>query len=90
VNADETNPSVESDPRPLPATRMTTRLALGALGIAALTYGIYLLQAKGRINRPLEVVKWGIGSDIVVDGVLIPAAIAVGWLLRGVPPRLYR
>jgi len=68
-----------------------TRLALGALGLAAIGYGVSLLFEKPKVNRPFEVIKWAIGSDIVVDGILIPAAIALGWVIsRTVPGRARR
>jgi hypothetical protein len=63
-----------------------TRLALGALALASIGYGLSLLFQQPRVNRPFEVIKWAIGSDIVVDGLLIPASIAAGFVLTKVLP----
>jgi hypothetical protein len=62
------------------------RIALGALALASIGYGVSLLFQQPKVNRPFEVIKWAIGSDIVVDGLLIPASIVVGFVLTKVLP----
>lgn len=62
------------------------RIALGALALSSIGYGLSLLFAKPKVNRPFEVIKWAIASDIVVDGLLIPASIVVGFVLTKVVP----
>ena len=57
------------------------RLGLGGLGVLAIVYGAYLVLSRAALNQPIEVAKWAIGSDVVVDGVLIPLVIGIGWLL---------
>jgi hypothetical protein len=67
------------------------RLAVGAVGVLGIAYGAKLLFGNQHVNRPWEVIKWAIGADIVTDGLLIPAAILVGWLItRVVRPRARR
>jgi hypothetical protein len=66
------------------------RVALGALALASIGYGLSLLFQQPKVNRPFEVIKWAIGSDIVVDGLLIPASIAVGFVLTKVVPARVR
>lgn len=62
------------------------RIALGALALASIGYGLSLLFAQPKVNRPFEVIKWAIASDIVVDGVFIPVSIALGFVLTKVIP----
>lgn len=67
------------------------RLALGAVGVLGIGYGAKLLFSKEQVNRPWEVIKWAIGADIVTDGLLIPGAILIGWLVsKTVRPRARR
>jgi hypothetical protein len=61
-------------------------LVLGALALSSIGYGVSLLFQQPKVNRPFQVIKWAIGSDIVVDGVLIPATIAVSYVLAKVVP----
>jgi hypothetical protein len=59
--------------------------------VVSIGYGLWLLFQKTRVNRPFQVIKWAIGADIVVDGLLIPAAIVLGFVLKQVlPPRARR
>jgi hypothetical protein len=69
-----------------PTRPSITRVALGALALASIGYGLSLLFQQPKVNRPFEVIKWAIGSDVVVDGLLIPASIAVGFVLTKVVP----
>jgi hypothetical protein len=67
------------------------RIGFGALGAAGIGYGMFLLLSRPNLNQPLQVAKWAIGADIVTDGLLIPAAMVIGWLItRFVAPRARR
>ncbi len=63
-----------------------TRLILGAIAVAGIGYGMWLLFQQPKVNRQFEVIKWAISADIVVDGILIPATIAIGFVLTKVVP----
>jgi hypothetical protein len=66
------------------------RIAFGALALASIGYGLSLLFQQPKVNRPFQVIKWAIGSDIVVDGILIPASIIVGVILTKTLPKRAR
>jgi hypothetical protein len=74
------------------STDRTLRVGLGAVGVAGMLYGLKLLYDKpSNVNNPTGVLKWAIGSDIVADGVIMPAIALVGFLLtRLVKPRARR
>jgi hypothetical protein len=75
----------------LPARPSTVRLGLGAIGVLGILYGAKLLFDKYDVNQPFQVMKWAIGADVVVDGILLPLTIGVGWLLtKFVRPRARR
>ena len=71
---------------------MIMRVALGAVGVVAMLYGLKLLYDKpSKVNNPAGVLKWAIASDIVVDGVIIPVIAVIGFLLtKLVKPRARR
>lgn len=66
---------------------LAVRIALGALGVAAMLYGLKLLYAKpDAVNNPFGVLKWAIASDIAVDGLLMPLIALTGFALTKLVP----
>lgn len=68
------------------------RVSLGAVGVLAMLYGLKLLYDKpSNVNNPTGVLKWAIGSDIVADGLVMPAIAVIGFVLtKLVKPRARR
>lgn len=58
------------------------RLLLGAVGLAAMGIGVFILLTDPFVHRPLEVVKWLVGADLLHEAVVVPAVLALGALLR--------
>jgi hypothetical protein len=73
-------------------TTLGFRIGLGAIGVAGMLYGLKLLYDKpSNVNNPVGVLKWAIGSDIVIDGLLMPAIAVLGVVLtKLVTPRARR
>lgn len=70
---------------------MRTRLALGAAGLALLGYGIFRILDNTNKTIPRQLVRWLIGAVILNDGILVPATMAVGFVLTHTfRPRLRR
>ncbi|MBF4160177.1 hypothetical protein [Nocardioides acrostichi] len=64
---------------------MITRLSLGAVGLAGLAYGAWLLLGTGWSNI-VAAVEWLAGGVLLHDGVVAPLSIVVAALaLRVVP-----
>jgi hypothetical protein len=84
--------SETKDPDPTPRSSIVGwRIGFGAIGATGVGYGAALLLSRPNLNRPWQVAKWAIGTDLVTDGVLIPAAMIGGWLItRFVSPRARR
>jgi hypothetical protein len=83
--------SEEVGDEPANASSMRLRIGLGAVGVIGLLYGAKLLFSQQNVNRPLDVIKWAIGSDVLTDGVIIPFTMVVGWLVtKGVRSRARR
>ncbi len=75
-----------------PSSTMIMRIGIGAVGVAGMLYGLKLLYDKpSNVNNPFGVLKWAIGSDIVVDGMIMPVIAAIGFVLtKTVKPRARR
>ena len=58
-----------------------TRLLVGAVGVATGLYGLVLVQAALTPAQLLRLPLWLGGATLADDAVLIPTAVAVGWLL---------
>jgi hypothetical protein len=71
---------------------MIMRISLGGVGVVAMLYGLKRLYAKpDNVNNPFGVLKWAVGSDIAVDGVLMPVIAVIGFVLtKLVAPRARR
>lgn len=61
---------------------MKTRLVLGAIGVIIMGIGVRVLLTDRYIHHPLEVVWWLAAAVALHDGLLVPAVLAVGALLR--------
>ncbi len=61
---------------------MRTRLAIGALGLAALGVGLSVLLTDPYVRDPLDVAWWLAGAVLLHDGVLVPVVLAAGAALR--------
>jgi hypothetical protein len=69
----------------------TWRIALAILGIGLATYGLSQLLLHVPPRNLAVLALWLIGVILIHDGLLSPAVIAVGWLLRNyVPDRARR
>ena len=67
------------------------RIGVATIGIVGVLYGAKLLFSQQNVNRPIDVIKWAIGSDILTDGVILPSVMLIGWLLtNGVKLRARR
>lgn len=67
------------------------RLALGAAGVLLGSYGAYRILAKPKLSRPLDLMRWLVGSVVIHDGVLVPFTLLVGLVLtRLIPARARR
>jgi hypothetical protein len=64
----------------------SARLAVGALGLAALAYGVVLMLETGRTNIGRTLV-WLVGGVVAHDGVLAPVTIAVMVIASRLLPR---
>ncbi len=61
---------------------MRTRIALGALGVAAIAVGVRILLTDRYIHHPLYVLVWLAGAVALHDGVLVPVVLGLGAALR--------
>lgn len=67
------------------------RIVLAAAGLLSIGYGVYLLPGNTAPRELLLLALWLIAAVLVHDGLLAPAVVAVGWLLRRfVPDRARR
>jgi hypothetical protein len=68
-----------------------SRLLLGGLGLAALTFGAQQLLTGGNSTRITSSIPWLAGTLVLHDAVLAPLAAVIGWalvrLLRERAPR---
>ncbi len=65
------------------------RTALGAVGVAAIAWGAWLVLTGGAATRPVAVATWLVGGLVLHDAVLAPVVVVAGWLVtRVLPPWL--
>ena len=62
------------------------RIILAAAGIAVLLYGFFLLVTGVPVSTLIVLGMWLIGALVIHDGLLSPAVVSVGWLLRRYVP----
>ncbi len=54
-------------------------------------YGARLLFSRPNLNQPIHVIIWAVASDVVVDGMILPLTLLVGWVLtKTLRPRARR
>ncbi|MCM2425350.1 hypothetical protein [Streptomyces sp. RKAG337] len=70
---------------------MKARIALGAVGVAAMVLGAVQLFTNREVKAPVEVLFWLAGAIVLHDAVLTPVVLAVGAVLaRWLPPHIRR
>ncbi|MDF9816496.1 hypothetical protein [Streptomyces sp. SPB162] len=70
---------------------MKARIALGMVGVAAMTLGAVQLFTVGEVKAPVDVPLWLAGGIVLHDAVLTPVVLAVGAALsRWLPPHVRR
>lgn len=70
---------------------MRARVALGAVGLAAMAVGAVQLFTDRQVKAPVEVLLWLAGAIVLHDAVLVPVVLALGAVLaRWLPPHLRR
>jgi hypothetical protein len=62
------------------------RLILGGAGILVVVYGLVQLVVNVPASRLILVVAWLIGAVIIHDGVLSPAVVGIGSIVRRLVP----
>jgi hypothetical protein len=62
------------------------RLALGAVGVAMLAYGLWRIIDNASATQPLRLGGWLVAALVIHDGVVSFAVLGVGWLLSGGVP----
>jgi hypothetical protein len=63
---------------------MRTRLALGAAGLALITFGIVRIFENSDRTNPRGLARWLIGAVILHDGILVPATMVLGFVITHV------
>ncbi|MCZ4119204.1 hypothetical protein [Streptomyces sp. H39-S7] len=70
---------------------MKARIALGAVGVAAMTFGAVQLFTDRQVREPVDVLLWLAGAIVLHDAALTPVVLAVGAVLsRWLPPHVRR
>jgi hypothetical protein len=62
------------------------RLILGAAGILVVVYGLVQLVVNVPASSLILVVAWLIGAVIIHDGILSPAVVGIGSIMRRLVP----
>jgi hypothetical protein len=65
-----------------PALTTAVRWTAGAMGVAFMASGTYVLLTDAYIHAPQDVVLWLAGAIAVHDGLLAPLVLAAGLALR--------
>lgn len=60
------------------------RLGLGAVGVAAILFGVLRILSSTDATKPLQLAKWLIAAVILHDAILAPATVVTGWLIAHV------
>ena len=69
----------------------TWRIVLSTAGVLLLLYGAVNLLTNVDVGTLLLLALWLIGAVVILDGIVSPFVIGVGWALhRVVPPRARR
>ncbi|MFF3322797.1 hypothetical protein [Streptomyces sp. NPDC002889] len=63
------------------------RFVVGAVGVAVMGFGAWLLFGAGGVRDPWEVVVWLGGAIVLHDGLIAPLVLAVGFVLAALPAR---
>jgi hypothetical protein len=72
---------------PLPETTSRRGLVVGlVVGLPIVAYGLRGMLVDADDTHPVDLARWIVGSALVTDVLVIPAAAAVGWLLRRLMP----
>ena len=67
------------------------RIGIIVVGLAGVLYGARLLFSRPNLNQPIHVIIWAVASDVVIDGIVLPLTLLVGWVLtKTVRPRARR
>lgn len=70
---------------------MKARIALGAVGVAAMGLGASLLLTDSQVKAPGSVAVWLASAIVLHDAVLTPVVLVIGAALsRWLPPRVRR
>lgn len=70
---------------------MRTRLALGAVGVFGIGYGVFRLVQGWSVSNPPYLLRWLVAAVVLHDGLLAPLTLLVGAVLaRVVAPRARR
>lgn len=60
------------------------RLALGAVGIVGIAFGVVRILTSADATKPLQLIKWLIAAVILHDAILAPATVVVSWAVARV------
>jgi hypothetical protein len=72
---------------PLPETTSRRGLVVGlVVGLPVVAYGLRGMLVDADDTHPVDLARWIVGSALVTDLLVIPAVVAVGWLLRRLTP----
>ncbi|MGW7365924.1 hypothetical protein ACWGI8_21425 [Streptomyces sp. NPDC054841] len=63
------------------------RVVVGAVGVALMGFGAWLLFGAGDVRDPWDAVVWLGGAVVLHDGLIAPLVLAVGFLLAALPAR---
>jgi hypothetical protein len=86
--AADSRPTCDPPPHSLPdGTPGRARVALLAIGLLVLAFGVEQLLIGGDATRLSSSLPWLVGVLVVHDALLAPAAAAVGWALTRVARR---
>lgn len=55
------------------------RLALGAVGIVGIAFGVVRILTSADATKPLQLIKWLIAAVILHDAILAPATVVISW-----------
>jgi len=82
---------MSEEPGGLMSSTTRLRVLFGVAGALLLAYGLKILIPLLGRNHPVSLAKWLIATVVIHDGVLVPATMALGWLLTvAIRPRARR
>lgn len=65
---------------------MTGRIVVGAVGVTGIGVGIAEVLLNLEQTSPFGLAGWLVGVLVLDDGILMPLALGLGWLVRRVVP----